>query len=75
MINKSSRREFLQDSAVVAAAAVIPAVSVAAEGANAFASQWGTSFDRVWLGKAHHPGASAEKTQGTEDSFRDAVNG
>src|SRR5947207_1662659 len=51
-IEKRSRREFLQDTAVataiVAAGAAGPAV--AAADSNEFASQWSKSPDRVWLG-------------------------
>jgi hypothetical protein len=50
MTNKSSRREFLQDTAVVAALTTIPVTTQAAANATDFASQWDKSFDRVWLG-------------------------
>src|SRR5262245_47602158 len=50
MIYRNSRLEFLKDTAVVAAASAMPAVSVSAERASDFASQWAKSFDRVWLG-------------------------
>jgi phosphodiesterase/alkaline phosphatase D-like protein len=50
MFQKSSRREFLQDTAVVAAAVAIPANSEGAVAGTEFASQWDKSPDRVWLG-------------------------
>lgn len=50
MINKPSRRDFLQDSAALAVAAAMPAASIAAPAVNDFASQWDKSPDRVWLG-------------------------
>ncbi len=50
MPSKSTRRDFLQDTAVVAAIAAIPAATHAAAAAGDFASQWEKSCDRVWLG-------------------------
>ena len=52
MFPKSTRREFLQDSAVVAAAAAIPGFAAAASPAD-FASRWDQSPDRVWLGSEY----------------------
>lgn len=50
MSSKSTRRDFLQDTALVAAIAAIPTTTQAAANSNDFASQWDKSFDRVWLG-------------------------
>lgn len=49
-----SRREFIQESAVAAAAvalsSTVPVTSEAAQAASGFASQWSKTPDRVWLG-------------------------
>src|SRR4051812_45515014 len=53
---KRSRREFLQDTAVATAVAVVAATqssAVAAAGGKEFASHWSKSPDRVWLGAEH----------------------
>ncbi|HEY2414555.1 MAG TPA: alkaline phosphatase D family protein [Pirellulaceae bacterium] len=52
MFQKSSRREFLQESAVVAAVAAMPGSALAAN-AGEFASRWGETPDRVWLGSEY----------------------
>ena len=53
MIEKVTRREFLQDTAVatavLAAGLAMPAEAQAAPGPD-FASQWLKTPDRVWLG-------------------------
>src|SRR6266404_5153308 len=54
MLEKVTRREFLQETAVATAvaatAAALPASAAAAGSAAPFESQWNNTPDRVWLG-------------------------
>jgi len=49
MPNKTTRREFLQDSAIVAAVAAAPGTAQA-QASGDFLSHWDKTPDRIWLG-------------------------